>query len=259
MILRTDMLTRIQDQKIEHFFQPMWNLKEWKIFGYEALLRFSDGCYSENIERAFEVAMIEGSLFELDTLSVEKAVSCFPIHLLEDELLFLNIFPSTLINHRFERFISQLFRKYPKAKGRIVFEINESKEEESIWENPELKRRIDLVKEYGCLVALDDIGKGGAALKKIIEYSPDYIKLDRYFSQDLCRSKAKQDMISLLVQYSKGKMGLILEGIEKEIDLAQAKFLSVPVVQGYLLGRPQKVTEKNLFGEIRRKLTHLLA
>jgi EAL domain-containing protein (putative c-di-GMP-specific phosphodiesterase class I) len=37
------------------------------------------------------------------------------------------------------------------------------------------------------------------------------------------------------------KIYLVLEGIEQEIDLTQAKLLNVPVAQGYLLGEPQKL------------------
>lgn len=257
--MSTDLLNRIQDQKIEHVYQPMWNLSNWTVYGYEALLRFSDGFYNENIERAFEIAMIEGLLFDLDTASIEKAVSSFPLHILKEELLFINIFPSTLLNKQFEPFIGRLLKKHPEVKGRIVLELNETKEEEYIWSNPELKNRIAFVRKHGMLVAFDDIGKGGGALKKVIEFTPDYIKLDRYFASGLYESKEKQHMVSLLVQYAKGKMGLILEGIEEEVDLAQAKILNVPIVQGYLLGKPQKMTKHHSTHDFsKRILEHVL-
>jgi EAL domain-containing protein (putative c-di-GMP-specific phosphodiesterase class I) len=99
---------------------------------------------------------------------------------------------------------------------------------------------------YLFLYSLDDVGKGIAGLNKIIEFAPNYIKLDRYFSMGLSQSKEKQQIISLLIQYANGKMGLILEGIEEEVDLEQAKILNVPVVQGYLLGKPEKLTAQNI-------------
>jgi len=42
------------------------------------------------------------------------------------------------------------------------------------------------------------------------------------------------------VQYAKQQITIILEGIEKEMDLAKAKLLKVPVGQGNLLGKPEK-------------------
>ena len=240
--------SRIQNQMIESVYQPMWNLNDWKVFGYEALLRFPDGYCNGNIEMAFNMAREDGCLYELDTRSITNAINSFPIHQLGEELLFINIYPSTLLHEEFELFIHKLLDNYPHSKGKIVFELNETKEEAYMWAIPELQKKIEILKEYGFYIALDDVGKGAATLRKIIEFSPDYIKLDRYFAKELNASKRKQHIVSLLIQYSKNKMGLILEGIEEAIDLAQAKALNVPVAQGYLLGKPTKV--ENIFSVI---------
>jgi EAL domain-containing protein (putative c-di-GMP-specific phosphodiesterase class I) len=243
---RVDMNT-IQLRKIETVFQPMWNLDRSTIFGYEALLRFTDGFYDGNIERAFDLARENGVIFELDTMAITNSVSSFPKQLLRSEmLLFINVYSSTLLHPQFENFINQLMNKFPQVQGKLVFELNETEKEEASWSIPELKEKITLLKEKGFLVALDDVGKGIAGLNKIIEFAPNYIKLDRYFSMGLSQSKEKQQIISLLIQYANGKMGLILEGIEEEVDLEQAKILNVPVVQGYLLGKPEKLTAQNI-------------
>ncbi len=231
----------VSKQEMDHVYQPMWNLGNWKVFGFEALLRFPDGSYEGSIEDVFRRARENGFLFELDTLSISKAINSFPIHLLEDEFLFVNLYPSTLLHEKFEDFLCTLLDRYPKVKRKIVFELNETQDEDYVWDIPELKEKVSMLREYGFLVALDDIGKGAATLQKIIEFSPNFIKLDRYFANELYLSKEKQDMISLLVQYSDDKMGLILEGIEKDVDLAQAKLLNVPFAQGYLLGTPDRV------------------
>jgi len=236
----------IQDQTVEHVFQPLWNITSNEIFGYEALVRFPKGFCDGNIEKAFELARLQGSLYNLDTLSIHGAVVSFPIHELRDKMLFINVYPSTLVNKQFETFIEQLLFRFPQISGKIVFELNETKKEEYIWNTSDLKRKVAFLKEKGFLVALDDIGKGAAELAKIIEFQPNFIKLDRYFAKDLSYSREKQQMLDFLVQYSKNRMVLVLEGIEEEVDLAQAKKLNVPVVQGYLLGRPQKLLSQPL-------------
>ncbi|WP_413305872.1 EAL domain-containing protein [Bacillus sp. 1P10SD] len=228
--------------KMEHVYQPMWNVANMSLFGYEALLRFPDGVFEGNIETFFEQAREAGMLYELDTKSIFGAAKSFPLHRLDEERLFINIYPSTLLHPEFEVFIGQFLLTFPQAYGKIVFELSETKFEDDIWEIKELKERVKLLKEKGFLIALDDIGKGAAELQKMIEFTPDYIKLDRYFARELAESKEKQEMIALFIQYSKGKMGVILEGIEQGLDLEQAKRLHVPVAQGYLLGKPQKVT-----------------
>jgi EAL domain-containing protein (putative c-di-GMP-specific phosphodiesterase class I) len=237
----------IRLQKVESVYQSMWNINTKAVFGYEALLRFPEGFCGGNIEKAFEMARNEGVLYELDTRAISNAVGSFPLHLLNRGLLlFINIYPSTLLHPQFEPFLNQLLKKYPQIEGKIVFELSESEHEESSWALSKLKEKLLMVKEKGFFIALDDVGKGVAGLQKMIEFCPDYIKLDRYFSIELSKSKEKQDMISLLLHYSKHKMEVILEGLEEESDFEQAKILNVPIAQGYLLGKPEKLTAKNV-------------
>jgi EAL domain-containing protein (putative c-di-GMP-specific phosphodiesterase class I) len=247
----------IETQQIEHVYQPLWNLNEWSVFGYEALLRITSSM-PENIEGIFIMAREQGMLYELDTFSIEGAVKNFPIYLLEKELLFINIFPSTLIHEDFEYFVETLTLKFPDIQGKIVFELNETIKEEQLWNIPMLKERIKMLRKYRFLVALDDVGKGVGTLQKMIEFEPDFIKLDRYFSVDLSTSKEKQKIISLMNEYCQNGIGLVLEGIEKDKDLAIAKFLNVPIVQGYLLGRPEKINTGNIIGNFRKSLKQVL-
>jgi EAL domain-containing protein (putative c-di-GMP-specific phosphodiesterase class I) len=253
LIMMLDLIYFIQLRKIEHVYQPMWNLGNSTLFGYEALVRFPDGVFADGIEEAFELAREIGLLYELDTMSISTAVRNFPFPLWsKEELLFLNIYPSTLLHNDFLLFIRQLISNFPQICGKIVFELNEAKDEESLWNIPKMKERISFLRENGFYIALDDMGKGAASLQKMIEFSPNYLKLDRYFSQDLFESNEKQHILSLLIEYSKDKMGLILEGIEEMKDFEQAKILQVPIAQGYLLGKPQKVTTANLSRSLKR-------
>lgn len=240
LCMRVGYISPIQMQKIEHVYQPMWNVTNVCKFAHEALLRFPEGRFEGNIEAAFTIARTEGTLYELDTRSIAEAIFKFPFEKLAGQLLFVNIYPSTFIHPHFPLFLAQLVASVPGLHGNVVFEVNETKQEEAYWDLPEMKERMALVREYGFAVALDDIGKGAAGLQKIIEYAPDYIKLDRYFADGLSSSTEKQEMISLLLHYAKNKMGVILEGIEKEEDFAAARAIRVPFIQGYFLGFPEK-------------------
>lgn len=233
-----DISSIIESGNIHHVYQPLWNLEQWKAFGYEAFIRTNTKL---NPEELFQLARQQNQLFELDTLSIKKSISTFPAYLVEETYLFINIFPSTLLNDRFPQFIDELISFFPFIVGRVVFEINETKEEEHIWGTPTLNEKLDYLKETGFLFALDDVGKGAASLQKIIELKPEFLKLDRYFSVGLAQDKAKQRLLSLLVNYCHNRMLLIIEGIEESIDLTKAVHLKIPIAQGYLLGRPQEI------------------
>jgi EAL domain-containing protein (putative c-di-GMP-specific phosphodiesterase class I) len=230
----------IEKQQLEHVYQPLWDLSNWKIFGYESLIRIVNGGI-HNIEQLFQIAREQGCLYELDTTSIKNSILHFPFSKQRKKLLFLNIYPSTILHDRFKSFLDDLVAHFPAIEGQIVFELNEAKDEEEVWEFSELKEKIRMIKDDGFYIAIDDVGKGASTLQKIIEFQPDYIKLDRYFAKDLAMNKEKQRMVALLASYCQKKTVLVLEGIEKEVDLAQAKLLEVPAAQGYLLGEPHQL------------------
>lgn len=222
-----------------HVYQSLWTLENWISCGYESFLRTD---LNFNPEEVFQKARKQGILYELDTFSIKSAVASFPVSLLKENYLFVNIFPSTLLHDEFPGFLTGLIKNHPEIVGRLVVEMNEALEEEEIWKIPLLAERMKLIKEHGMLLALDDIGKGVSSLQKVIEFKPDFVKLDRYFATNLAADEEKQRMISLLVNYCQDEMTLILEGVEEAVDLAIAKSINVPIAQGYLLGKPMRLS-----------------
>ncbi|WP_456273227.1 EAL domain-containing protein [Bacillus sp. AK031] len=222
---------------VHHEFQPLWNLKSWSVFGYEGLFRSESDL---NPEEAFSHARSNGYLYEMDTYSLRKAIETFPNF--NTQFLFLNVYPSTVLHRDFQGFIRSLVDEHPRVMDKLILELNETSEEEYVWHIPALKDRINWLQDVGIHMALDDLGKGAASLQKIIEFQPRFVKLDRYFSQQLSESMQKQKMVELLTQYCIDEsITLIIEGIEKPVDLALAKMLNVPIGQGYLMGRPSKL------------------
>jgi EAL domain-containing protein (putative c-di-GMP-specific phosphodiesterase class I) len=232
--------TLIEGKQFEHVYQPIWDLKDWTTFGYEAFIRI-ENVEVQNVEDLFQLARKEGCLYELDTAAIENSISNFPFFEFNKQLLFLNVYPSTIIHQQFVYFLDHLLDKYPVARGRIVFELNMTNEEQEIWDDSTLKEKIATIKKHGFYIAIDDSGEGKSTFQKIIEFQPNYIKLHRHFAKELAMSQEKQKMVSLFANYCYPQGGLVLEGIEKEIDLAQAKLLKVPIAQGYLLGEPEKL------------------
>ncbi|MED1958713.1 EAL domain-containing protein [Brevibacillus formosus] len=218
-------------------FQPLVHLTTGQFFGYEALLR---SAAHRTREALFRKARAEGYLYELDTLSMKKAMESYFTRVTfydQAPLLFINVFPSTLLNPAFLSFITEgLFGSWNR---RIVLEINEANEEDKMWEIRLLGQKIRELRQHGFLIALDDVGSGAASLKKIVEYEPDIVKLDRYFGKQLSSIPNKQKLVSLFVQYCQDHTQLVLEGIEEPEDLAVALALGVPVGQGFLLGHPE--------------------
>lgn len=226
-----------------HAYQPICKLPEKGRLGYEALLRNTAGV---NPESLFQLAKEEQRLPELDTQSLYHAVSAFfrSSEKAGNDLLFVNLFPSTIVEESFPLFVEEIVRAFSPFLNRIVIEINESIMDGEVWNEPLFAQRIAALREKGFQIAFDDVGDGTPTFRKILEISPDFIKIDRYFSKDLSISKEKQKVIRLFVDFCKDNTQLILEGVEDEADFACATLLGVVIGQGYLFGRPERLSDQ---------------
>ncbi|MFD2371275.1 EAL domain-containing protein [Brevibacillus sp. GCM10020057] len=230
-----------EEKQYYHAFQPICRLPEKTRIGYEALLRSSANV---NPEALFRQAQEKGELTILDIHSLHNALLAFfsspdrPA----SELLFVNIFPSTIVEAAFPTFMEQLAREFAERLSQIVLEINESVMEGEIWNEPLFLQRIQFLRELGFMIALDDVGDGTTTFRKILEVAPDYIKMDRFFSKNLSESRKKQKVVRLFVEFCQDDSLLILEGIEGEEDFACAASLGVAIGQGYLFGKPGGLT-----------------
>lgn len=239
-IMKTiDLQLVIEKQLYHHHFQPIFNMKENKIIGYEALLRTSNARH--NPEYLFRRAIEMGQLTKLDSTSLLTALQTFASSVAKNKherslLLALNVYGSTLVSATFLQRLQQVIHNVGIKPEQIMLELNES---EPVYNYSSLQHTIHKLKDTGIQIALDDVGKGYSATRRIIELEPTYIKLDKYFLNDIHQSVMKQDLLKLLVDFSvKHNVQLIIEGVEIEADLMLIESLGIQYGQGFLLGKP---------------------
>ncbi|WP_156291244.1 EAL domain-containing protein [Oceanobacillus salinisoli] len=225
----------IDDEQFFHHFQPLYHLKKRKRIGYEVLFRSK---LFQNPEMAFQTAIAENCLYELEIKNIQKAIYSYSriSGMTERDKLFINVYPSTLTQPAFLKFMHKLLLETHIKSYQIILEINES---EVVCNTSLLQDRIAELKKLGYFIAIDDFGKGTASLRALIEFTPDFIKMDRYFADGLAASESKQEMIKSIVTFCEStNVYLIQEGIENQKELSIIHTLGVQFGQGYLLGKP---------------------
>lgn len=218
----------IDTSNLVHLYQPICQIETGEILGYEALVRnkFLNELSPLDI---FKQAEQEGCRINLDCELLCKAINS--IKEVSPYMLFLNVFPSTLL----EKWFLSWWDEHFVNPAHLVIEISES-EPINDWET--LKSVINKLRKRGVKIAVDDMGSGYSFFQHWIELNPDYIKLDRYYAAGLAENSLKQRIIEHLTKLFDGYSIIILEGIETEKDLNTAKQLGISYAQGYLLGRP---------------------
>ena len=212
---------------ITHCFQPICNLANKSIIGYEALLRDATSPETSPITMFKEADKI-GHRNNLDRSSIKVAIDKF---IDESSLLFVNIFPSTILK---EDFLSWWDTNIPRSAS-IVIELSE---DESIKDWKEINIILEELRLVGVKVAVDDMCSGYSSFQHWIELKPEFIKLDSYFIKGLSINPQKQKIVKSLMDIFYDTTKVIAEGVENIEDLYYIEKLGIPYGQGYYLGRP---------------------
>lgn len=215
---------------LTNWFQPIYDVKNNTVLGYEALLRDTSPLHASP-EDIFEAAARKGCQDVLDLRSIAGALNLFSD---KAHLLFVNIFTSTMLEPDFLAW----WEAHVPLSTPIVLELSEK---ELILNWQELRAVTKELTRRGVKIAVDDMGAAYSCVREYIELEPDFIKLDRYFAQNLSLSTKKQRTVKSLVNLFSDTATLIIEGIEKDEDLDVAKLAGITYAQGYLLGRPSPI------------------
>ncbi|MCC5814840.1 MAG: EAL domain-containing protein [Leptospira sp.] len=237
-------------------FQPIINVTTRNVSGYEVLGRLfsptqgnyiSLGAYFHGIDEDML------SVYNIDRIIREKAFRYLKDSLIKTKLFF-NIMPHFLSrvhksDLKAERFhVIQLIEKYGIDKKDIVLEITEDEFEGSI-EN--LIQMVNVFREYGLTIAIDDLGVGFSNLERIGYLHPDIIKVDiKIMRESLNKNSFKQVLTAVSEMSQKLGSHLLFEGIETEEELNLALSMGGSLLQGYYFARPDSnFLNKNYFAK----------
>lgn len=201
-----------------------------EVIGYEALMRGPRGAPYESPPLAFAMAATLDLLEQLDTRCIEMAsnVAC-------DGMLFLNAHPQTIC--RSDSFWAAVgaFSRSPEF---VVFEVVEH----TPARQNDLLRALQELRALGFKIAVDDLGEGAAGLRRLVEFSPDFAKIDRFFVDGIDRDRKRRVVVQSLVRIAEElTTTIIAEGVEREEERAVLLDLGVTLAQGWLFGKPQEV------------------
>ncbi|MCM3600685.1 EAL domain-containing protein [Robertmurraya korlensis] len=230
-------LSRIVAQKnILLLAQPIIDVATKEIRAWEMLTRGPKGTEYENPLHLFSVARQTGMLYDLELIVLEKALQQIADTGCTHDI-FINFTPITVGNQKFIRDLKKLMGKYKNiSPTQITIEITER---DSIDGMEYFIYNINLLRNLGFRIAVDDTGAGYASLNTISEIMPDIIKIDRSVIQDIDKNSLKESMLKglLLVAREAGSL-VVAEGIESEEEASVLFRNRVDLAQGYLFARP---------------------
>jgi EAL domain-containing protein (putative c-di-GMP-specific phosphodiesterase class I) len=226
----------LEEKNINMIFQPIVNLNNGEIFGYEALCRGPVQSPLHLPDLLFKTAKKSNKVNLLDELARIKAIEKFA-PFLKNYKLFINMIPFNINDYDF--YTSSTFdclRDNGIDTNNIVLEITE---QAPINLMKNYKKFLNDIKALGIKIALDDVGSGYSGLKTILNVMPDYLKIDMELTRDIHKDSFKKNLIRGLITLSNNcDMKVIVEGIECREELETIVELGAYGGQGYFLQRP---------------------
>jgi EAL domain-containing protein (putative c-di-GMP-specific phosphodiesterase class I) len=206
-------------------FQPIIDLADGHVVGYEALTRFNDGT-SPEVRFQDAVDLGRGTELEVATLGAAvRAAASIP----RDQFLCLNVSPDLIIDG------SVLGTTLKRLGRKVVLEITEH---QPVDDYAVLRDGLERLRPMVQL-SIDDAGAGFASLRHILELRPDFVKLDRYWVHSIEEKLAHQALIAGMVHFAQCTgTRLVAEGIENEVELDVLREIGVELGQGFHLGGP---------------------
>ena len=232
--------TRLIDA-VDYAFQPIVNIYTGKIYAVEALIRQYEEAGFTTIDSIFDTAFSEKTLYLLDIQLREKAIHKFSLLPFAKHIkLFYNLDNRISMMPDFKiGYTSAVLSDYDMDTSNICFELSE-KHQFGNYAGVD-KLVLGLYKQQGFNVAIDDFGVGFSGLQMLFNAEPNFIKIDRFFIEDIHKSKRKKLFVSSIVQIAQA-MGIftIAEGVECEEEYIECKRLGCNMVQGYFVQKPTK-------------------
>ena len=227
-------------EKLDFAFQPIVNIQNGEIYAVEALLRNvkeAGGFYS--IFNLFDDAYNDGVLYQLDLELRLKSFEKFSKIPIENLKLFYNLDNRILYMPDFKvGNTEQILKKFNLSKEQICFELSERG---TLKDPSSVTNMVKRYKQSNFEIAIDDFGTGIAGFQMLYFSEANYIKIDRFFIQNIQSDNKKRLFCSHIIDIAH-IMGItvIAEGVETKEEYYTCKELGADLIQGYFIQKPDK-------------------
>ncbi len=219
-------------------FQPILNLRDGVILGYEGLVRGPVEGPLHSPLNLLRVAQANNLTVEIESLCCRTVLTQF-VNLGLEGKLFLNLSPQVLGQMSISGpAIMDLLDQIGLRADQIVIEVTENHCPPTEYHY--INATLACYRELGFQIALDDLGEGFSTLRRWSELHPDYVKIDMHFIQGIATSPLKQSFVQAIrdIANASGAM-IVAEGIETAEELEFLADFGVLCGQGYYIARPE--------------------
>ena len=239
----------IQDNLLTYYLQPIVETQTGEIVAYEALMR-TTGDIRMTPSQILKIAESHNNLYAIEKLTFFNTMKLLSDNqqIFEDKKLFISCLPNALLT---DEDFNELYLTYGELIEKTVIEIVE--EGAVTAEGIEkLKKRCGFAHAQ---LAIDDYGTGYSNSSNLLNYAPDYIKIDRSLISDIQNDLKKQQLVTSVIEFCHdNQLQSLAEGVETVQELKTVIRLGVDMIQGYYTSKPKPLFLNSIASDIKDEI-----
>jgi diguanylate cyclase (GGDEF)-like protein len=235
--LEADLRRAVHNEEFELHYQPLYDMAERRICGFEALLRWNHPTRGRIAPLEFiPLAEEVGLIVEIGRWVLKRAcldAATWPA----DIKVAVNVSAIQFISGDLEDDVSTALELSQLSPGRLEIEITES----VLMENRDAALPIlHALRQRGIRISMDDFGTGYSSLSYLSSFPFDKIKIDKSFVNDIVDNKEAYAIMRAIILLGDALgMRVTVEGVESEQQHDLLAKEACDEIQGYHISSPR--------------------
>lgn len=227
----------LEQREFLPFFQPQVDAHTGVLTGVEVLLRWLHPRLGLLAPNAFmHVAEQLRIVADLDRAAMARSVEALKLWSdagLDVPRISFNVSAGRVLDPD----VVTMAREMNSGSTTVVFELLETilveKESAEFWYH------LDMIREAGVEIEVDDFGSGHASVVSLMEIQPAALKIDQRIVAPVATEPRAASLVRAIVDMA-ATLGIrtVAEGVETEAQAIALRNMGCQTLQGYLFGRP---------------------
>ena len=239
----------VERGELELHYQPKMALKDGRVVGMEALLRWHHPTLGMISPAQFiPIAEETGLIEEMGKWALEQA--CMQVRAWQQQGLppvqmAVNLSPRQLDSFTLVETVAAVLESSGLPPSMLELEITESAMMKNTDHAIALMQKL---RGMGVCLAIDDFGTGYSSLSYLTRFPLSTVKIDRSFIHDLSHSADAQALVDGIIKLAHSlRMSVVAEGVETQAQLDYLAARSCDQIQGFWLCKPAPADETSSF------------
>jgi diguanylate cyclase (GGDEF)-like protein/PAS domain S-box-containing protein len=230
----------LERNEFEVYYQPQFNVRDGRLIGAEALLRWHNPTLGNvSPDEFIPIAEQTGLIVPIGKFVIEQALNFlkkWQTKHQQNYTIAVNLSPRQFRDQELISFIKQSLSDANISPDNLEFEITEGV---LMIGKSYIDAALLELHKLGIKLSMDDFGTGYSSLSYLRQYAFDVLKVDRSFINGITVNKEDCDLVkaTIAMAHSLGLL-VVAEGVEMKEQLTLLDKLGCDFVQGYYFSRP---------------------